>query len=137
MARFRFQPPQAPLAPVPAARPAAATEAAALIRQRSRPRAADAILTSLARAWFEALPMRPRPEQFCARYPRVANRLALCWPEVELTEQLFDDLLVDRRGGRRGFPAPVLDELRRLRTVHAARRDVARSEALLEAREPG
>ena len=66
--------------------------------------------------------MRPRPERLCARYPRVANRLALCWAELDLTERLFDDLLNDRRGGRRGFPAPVLVELRALREVHVARR---------------
>ena len=135
MASFRFQPPRTPSVPAVAERAAAAREAAALVSQRSRPRAADAILTSLARAWFESLPMRPRPEQLCARYPRVANRMALCWPEFALTEQLFDDLLGDRRGGRKGVPAPVLEDLRQLRLVHAARREAP--EALMEEREQG
>ena len=126
MASFQFQPPRAPVAPVSRAparvSPQAAANAAALIRQRSTPRAADAILTALARAWFEALPLRPRPEQLCARYPRVANRLALCWAERELADRLFDDLLVDKRGGRKGFPPPVLAELRLLRDFNATRR---------------
>ena len=125
MASFQFQPPRAPVAPPvrPSARVSAQAAAAAadLVRQRSTPRAADAILTALARAWFESLPLRPRPEQLCARYPRVANRLALCWAERELTDRLFDDLLVDKRGGRKGFPPPVLAELRLLRELHAAR----------------
>lgn len=131
MARFQFQNPRTPAVPPSPSRPAgsAAPDAAALIRQRAKPRAADAIMTALTRAWFETLPLWPRPEQLCARYPRVANRLALCWSDVELTEQLFEDLLVDRRGDRKGFPAPVLDDLRRVRALHAARCEMPQTAA--------
>jgi hypothetical protein len=53
------------------------------------------------------------------RYPRVANRLALCWSDKVLTRRLFEELLTDQRGGRRGFPPPVRDELLRLRLAHS------------------
>jgi hypothetical protein len=75
----------------------------------------DRELTENAVLWANGLPSRLRPNLLLARYPRVANRLALCWPDKGLTQHLFDDLLVDKRGGRRGFPPPVRAELVQLR----------------------
>ena len=48
------------------------------------------------------------------RYPHVANRLALCWADKALANRLFEDLLVDKRGGRKGFPSTVRAELLQL-----------------------
>lgn len=75
----------------------------------------DLALTELARAWMDALPAKVRPAALAAQYPRVVNRVALCWRDPALTRQVFDSLLVDRRGRRRGFPAAVRDELLALR----------------------
>lgn len=62
-----------------------------------------------------------RPHRLCQLYPRVANRLALCWPDWALTERLFEDLMIDKREGRQGFPREVAAELMRLRRFSAER----------------
>ena len=86
---------------------------------RSTPNPRDRALTSLAAAWRDAIQADRRPTQLCDQYPRVANRLALCWDDPELTERIFKDLLNSRRGShvRRGFPGPVLHELHALRQL--------------------
>ena len=93
--------------------PAAAD--AAPVRRRRAPRADDRILTPATLAWLRSLPPRRRPLQLAAQFPRIANRIAWCWDDDDLTAQVFDDLLVDRRGGRIGFPDPVRRELVGLR----------------------
>lgn len=99
----------------------AAPEALALIfgRFRRPPRRTDEVLTATAHVWLRALPPRRRPMVLCLRFPRVANRLAWVWSDAELSAQTFDDLLTDRRGGRKGFPPQVLAELKRLRDFQA------------------
>jgi hypothetical protein len=78
-------------------------------------RACDQALTGTTRQWLRRLPARRRPLRLCNLYPRVANRLAWCWSDGALAASALDDLLHDRRGGRRGFPACVVRELQRLR----------------------
>jgi hypothetical protein len=120
-------PAEAGSAPVPADRDQApvAVEAAAGPTQyewrafRSPQRSFDKVLSRQAMAWLNAFPAPLRPSHLCARYPRVANRLALCWCDPVLTERLFEDFLIDKRGTRQGFPAPVASELRRLHAHHA------------------
>jgi len=90
--------------------------------QRREPRHSDEALTGTTRHWLRLLPRGRRPTQLCIAYPRLANRLAWCWPDAELTGQAIDDLLHDRRGGRRGFPSPVLRELRRLHEFNSQHR---------------
>lgn len=83
---------------------------------RRRPvRHSDESLTGTARVWLRRLPAARRPLKLCARYPRVANRIAWVWPDPVAAEQVLEDLLVDHRGGRRGFPRPIQAELQRLR----------------------
>ena len=62
-----------------------------------------------------------RPLELCNVYPRIANRLARCWGDVAQTHEVFNDLLVDRRGGRKGFPSPIASELLRLQAFHERR----------------
>jgi hypothetical protein len=50
-------------------------------------------------------------------YPRIANRIASAWRDSEAARASLDDLLIDRRGGRQGFPPFVLAELLHLRTL--------------------
>lgn len=88
---------------------------ATIERLRSPMRASDRMLSLEARLWLLRLPPAVQPRTLCRDYPRVANRLAREWADELLTDVCFDDLLNDRRGGRRGFPTPVLGELRRLR----------------------
>ena len=55
--------------------------------------------------------------------PHIVDRLAACWAAPFDVVDVLDDLLVDRRGGRRGFPADALAELLALRraTMRRAR----------------
>jgi hypothetical protein len=50
-------------------------------------------------------------------FPRVANRLAIAWPDPKAVQEVLDDVLIDRRGGRQGFPPAVQQELLRLGTL--------------------
>ena len=68
--------------------------------------------------WASGLPVDLRPHQLLELYPRVANRLALCWADKVLTNRMFEDLLVDRRGGRKGFPPAVRAEILQLRMTY-------------------
>lgn len=45
------------------------------------------------------------------QYPHVLNRIAAAWTRPRAFAAVLDDLLVDRRGGRLGFPPDVRDEL--------------------------
>ena len=95
----------------PACRAAAAQTAV----KREPPNPRDKMLSAFARAWVDALPRTLQPQSLCAQYPRIANRLALCWADPGLTDQIFASLLEDKRRGRAGFPREVAEELGRLR----------------------
>jgi len=79
----------------------------------------EELLTTTAR-WYVSLPLSVQPEVLRARFPRIANGLAAAWHDRDITRRYFDDLLTDRRGGRRGFPAKVLDELHTLKIFYEA-----------------
>lgn len=82
---------------------------------RRTERANGQALTGTTRLWLRRLPPSRRPLRLCNLFPHVANRLAWCWSDSALAAAALDDLLHDRRGGRRGFPAGVVRELQRLR----------------------
>lgn len=84
---------------------------------RSPPRPQDLTLSSVAREWIDVLPARARPDALAAQFPRIANRLALCWRDPALTLQVLDQFLIDGRGDRRGFPAAVREDLIALRDL--------------------
>jgi len=87
-------------------------------RWRTPERDMDRVLSSHALAWLKALPEAVRPDELAAHHPRVVNRIALCWDDPELTGRLFDELLLDKRGKRRGFGPAVANDLLRLRVYH-------------------
>jgi hypothetical protein len=72
-------------------------------------------LSDAAAAWLAELPPSVQPRQLVLRYARLANRLCEAWPTPARCEKLLDDLLIDRRGGRRGFPLAIANELAALR----------------------
>ena len=72
-------------------------------------------LSDEAAAWIAELPASVQPRQLALRYARLANRLAKAWKEPHKCERLLDDLMMDRRGGRKGFPLQVANELATLR----------------------
>jgi hypothetical protein len=106
-------------APAPA--PAKPTTQVDWSRVRKPKRREDQVLAGSTYAWLKTLPYAVRPVELCSRYPRVGNRLAACWSDPVQTERLFDELMLDRRGKRKGFPPPVAEELlhlRRFRDCH-------------------
>jgi len=65
--------------------------------------------------WIATLPDDFQLTATAKAFPRIVNELAALWLEQgELTDYL-DELLVDKRGRRQGFPARVLSELHALR----------------------
>ena len=70
--------------------------------------------------WLDALPRGVQPHALCKLYPRIANLIAAMWADTEGPSAYFDELLLDRRRGRRGFPPDVMNDLRALRDCHAA-----------------
>ena len=102
------------------------------VHARRTPRACDGALTGTTRRWLRQLPPRRRPVRLCELYPRVANRISWCWRDVELSDAMLQDLLIDRRGGRHGFAPTLVRELHRLREFNAHQRVEQREEGLLE-----
>ena len=91
------------------------------LARREPLRAIDTALSPLAEKWVQQLPGPTRPVQLCEHYPRIVNRLALCWPDRALTGQVFETLFSVKRGGRKGFPKAIVDELTALRKYSATR----------------
>jgi hypothetical protein len=81
----------------------------------------DTVLLNHTSAWVDSLPSRLRPVQLTKNCPRLANRFALCWSDVALTSALFDTLMTDKRGNRKGFPPVLAAELLRLHELHGER----------------
>ena len=65
--------------------------------------------------WAARLPIDVRPIQLMKQFARVANRVAATWHDAVAFYACIGDLLIDRRGGRRGFPPEVSRELFLLR----------------------
>jgi len=57
------------------------------------------------------------PAALEAKYARIFNRIMDLWGLQEL-EDYFADLMVDKRGGRQGFPPDVLNDILTLSRVH-------------------
>jgi hypothetical protein len=88
----------------------------------------DRVLLSDTHLWLRRVPPRLHPKQLCRHHPRLANRLAGYWDDRAQVLQFIDDLLIDRRGGRKGLPDRVRAELQLLGRFQAmrlaARRDM-------------
>lgn len=90
-------------------------------QRRTLPSEQDRALSTEARQWLRGLPARERPLALCSMYPRLANRLAAAWADPAQTEAVFEELMIDRRGGRLGFAPLVAAELMRLHRLHEKR----------------
>jgi hypothetical protein len=62
-------------------------------------------------AWLRELPRPLVPVTVASQFPRIANRLSRFWDSPKMMEECFRELLMDKRGKRKGFPKKVLDEL--------------------------
>jgi len=74
--------------------------------------------------WLKSLPVLVRPTALEIQYPRIANLLAAQWKNATACRAYFDDLLTDRRGNRRGFPADVRRALITLREYYYRKQPV-------------
>jgi hypothetical protein len=65
-------------------------------------------------AWAATLPADVQPTALIRLYGRIANVLALDWNDPLAIAADFDQLLIDRRVSRKGFPPIIVTELRAL-----------------------
>ena len=82
--------------------------------KRRAPRPAEAMRTATIQ-WIIKLPPHVQPRHLQIKYPRIANKLASLWSDPAQCEPYFEDLLTDKRGGRKGFPLAVAQEIASLR----------------------
>ncbi len=88
-------------------------------RLRAAPIDSDRVMLSATHLWLRRVPPRIHPRHLCRYHPHLANRLAQCWGDRNRVGQFMDDLLVDRRGGRKGLSARVKTELLCLERFHS------------------
>jgi hypothetical protein len=72
-------------------------------------------LLPISEKWLKALPHSVLPIALIAHYPRIVNLIAMQWNDNMSCPAYFEELFVDRRGGRKGFPQDVRRDLTRLR----------------------
>jgi hypothetical protein len=65
--------------------------------------------------WIDLLPPEVFPGALATHYPRIVNIIAMLWDDRAGCSAYFDELFVDRRGGRQGFPKAVKRDLSKLR----------------------
>jgi hypothetical protein len=61
--------------------------------------------------WMAGLPFEMRPRALAREFPRIANKLCELWKRPAQCEPYLKQLIWDNRGGRKGFPGPVAQEL--------------------------
>ena len=83
--------------------------------EKKRKEAPTETLSDQTAAWMAEMPESVRPRQLALRYARIANRICQLWPERLKCERFLDDLMTDQRGGRKGFPLQIANELATLR----------------------
>ena len=65
--------------------------------------------------------MEVRPIALIQGFPRIANTMARLWHDDIGLRRYLEDLLNDRRGGRRGFPPEIHHEVLVLREYYEGR----------------
>jgi len=81
------------------------------IASRGAEPADDSHLSAETVAFLSSLSQSMRPYQLAVRFPRIVNNLARLWQEPGQLDRYLDDLLIDTRGNRQGFPLRILTEL--------------------------
>jgi hypothetical protein len=75
-----------------------------------------------------ALPEKIVPDYVLVQqqFPKVAEKIALMWGTLALHDYLSKTIF-DERGGRQGFPMPIVSALMRLHEYHSTLIPVART----------
>ena len=98
-------------------KPAGTVRPAANWAGKRKPATAETLRTATIQ-WILKLPPHVQPRHLQVKYPRIANRMAALWDDQASCESFMDDLLTDKRGGRKGFPLEVAQEVASLRDFH-------------------
>jgi hypothetical protein len=85
-------------------------------RRKAQP--ADVLLPAT-RRWLEAMPDEYRPIELAKQFARLANLIASSWNNPRECCAFLYSLLRDQRGGRRGFPREVMEEILNLCMYYA------------------
>ena len=88
------------------------------VYERRSPQPEDLVLSEKANKWIASLAAELRPEALADRYPRITNLIAEQWRQPTKMDKFFDEVFVDSRGGRKGFPFGVLMELTTLKNFY-------------------
>ena len=75
--------------------------------------------------WIARLPREVQPRELLRQFPRVANALATSWYDRAAFRTCLYNLLIDRRGNRKGFPEAIVAELLALRAWFDERQPLA------------
>ena len=76
------------------------------------------VLLPATRRWLDSLPKDARPRALAEQFPRLANLIAVNWNSPNDCTAFISSLLLDQRGGRRGFPGDVLQDIQNLRVYY-------------------
>jgi hypothetical protein len=85
-------------------------------RRKAQP--ANVVLPAT-RRWLTTIPVDFRPQALAIRFPRIAKRLAANWDNPGDCTAYISSLLHDQRGGRKGFPREVQQDIHDLRVYYA------------------
>ena len=69
-------------------------------------------------SWLVSLPEAVRPLRLARQFPRIVNHLSTEWKRPTVCEKIFDELTVDRRGNRKGFPLALVKEIANLKSYY-------------------
>jgi hypothetical protein len=78
----------------------------------------DLRLSDEAAQILAAMPAAVAPTQLAAGFPHIVNRIARLWKIPRQMDPYLDSLVIDQRGGRQGFPAPIAWEVVRLKDYY-------------------
>ena len=76
------------------------------------------VLLPHTKSWIASLPEPVRPYTLAAQFARIANLLCADWDDPPACTKYLAELLIDHRGGRKGFPMAVLRELNVLQAYY-------------------
>lgn len=64
----------------------------------------DQVLKTETLRWLENLPVAVRPESLPVEFPRIVNSICDRWNKPKACLEYLEDLVIDHRGNRTGFP---------------------------------
>jgi hypothetical protein len=80
---------------------------------------------------LDKLPEDIRPKVTVEKFPRIVNKLGTLWKRPDEFVTYLDELLVDKRGKRKGFPLSVALELASVKDHYEMKVHPERSKAYL------